>query len=121
MTGKRLETIEEPLKDYPNLSMVAGGLFLSPSSHYVVVWHEPALPGHHITGRWIANKWVTVWDLQTRKQIARWGKPAYETICAAFTQDEKQILFGSGGIRISSIERQENDSRLVFGAYRSCI
>jgi len=106
-TGKKLETIEEPLKDYPQLRMSVRGTVLSPSGRYVVVWQELAPPGHHTWGRFIANKWVTVWDLQTRKQIARWSKPEYETICAAFTQDEKHILFGSSGIRIWSVERQE--------------
>jgi hypothetical protein len=106
-TGKRLETIDEPLRDYPQLRMSVRGTVLSPSGRYLVVWQELAPPGHHTMGKYIANKWVTVWDLQTRKEIARWSKPEYETICATFTQDEKHILFGSGAIRIWSVERQE--------------
>jgi WD40 repeat protein len=108
-TGKRLETIGEPLKDYPLLSMSIRGSVLSPSGRYFVVWQETAPPGHHKWGKFIANKWVTVWDLQTRKQIARWKKPEYETYCAVFAKDEKNILFGSGTghVRTWSVERQE--------------
>jgi WD40 repeat protein len=108
-TGKRLETFGEPLKDYPLLSMSVRGSVLSPSGRYFVVWQELAPPGHHIWQRFIANKWVTVWDLQTRQQIARWKKPEYANESAAFTQDEKNILFGSGEghVRIWSVEREE--------------
>jgi len=108
-TGKRLETIGEPLKDYPLLSMSVRGSVLSPSGRYFVVWQELAPPGHHTWGRFIANKWVTVWDLQTRQEIARWKKPDYENECAVFTCDEKNILFGSalGYIRTWSVEKQE--------------
>jgi len=108
-TGKKLEAIGEPLKDYPLLHMSIRGSVLSPSGRYIVIWQELAPPGHHVWGRWIANKWVTVWDLQTRKQVARWRKPEYENECAAFTRDEKHILFGSvkGHIRIWSVEKQE--------------
>ena len=110
-TGKRLETIAEPLKDYPLLSDSVRGSILSPSGKYIVIWQEPA-PSGHLLGRWIANKWVTVWDLQTRKQVARWRKPEYVNFCAAFTRDENHILFGSGidsggHIRIWSVEKQE--------------
>lgn len=108
-TGKKLEIIEEPLKDYPIIGMSIRGSVLSPSGRYFVVWQEKPLPGHHLLGRLIANKWVTVWDLQTRKQIARWKKPEYENICAVFTKDENNILFGSeeGHIRMWSVEKQE--------------
>lgn len=109
--GKKLEAIGEPLKDYPLLSDSVRGSVLSPSGRYIVIWQEPA-PSGHLLGRWIANKWVTVWDLQTRKQVARWRKPEYVNFCAAFTRDEKHILFGSGidsrgHIRMWSVERQE--------------
>jgi len=85
------------------------GSVLSPSGRYIVVWQEKPPPGHHILGRLIANQWVTMWDLQTKKQVARWRKPEYENICAAFTKDEKNILFGSseGHIRMWSVEKQE--------------
>jgi hypothetical protein len=107
-TGKRLEIISEPLKDYPLLSMSVRGSVLSPSGRYFVVWQELAPPGHHTWGRFIANKWVAVWDLDTRKEIARWKKPEYENECAVFSLDEKNILFGSGGyVRTWSIEKQE--------------
>jgi len=108
-TGRKLETIEDPLKDYPLLSMSIRGSVLSPSGRYIVIWQELAPPGHHVWGKWIANKWVTVWDLQTRKEIAKWRKPEYENHCATFTQNEKHILFGSGGghVRIWSVEKQE--------------
>lgn len=108
-TGQKLEVIEEPLKDYPIIGMSVRGSVLSPSGRYFVVWQEKPPPGHHILGKLIANKWVTVWDLLTRKQIARWKKPEYENICAAFTKDEKNILFGSseGHIRMWSVEKQE--------------
>lgn len=108
-TGKRLEIMREPLRDYPLLHMSVRGSVLSPSGRYFVVWQELAPPGHHKWGKFIANKSVTVWDLQTRRQIAGWKKPEYETYCAVFTKDEKSILFGSGigHIRTWSVERQE--------------
>jgi WD40 repeat protein len=114
-TGRKLEVIDEPLRDYPLLSMSVRGTVLSPSGRYVVVWQELAPPGHHVTGKWIANRSVTVWDLQVRKQIAKWSKPEYETLCAAFTQDEKHILFGSSRITIWSVEKQEMIRDLHLG------
>lgn len=106
--GEELEVIGEPLKDYPIIGMSVRGSVLSPSGRYFVVWQEKPPPGHHILGRLIANQWVAVWDLQTRKQIARWGKPQYVNSCAVFTKDEKNILFGSGGhIRVWSVEKRD--------------
>ena len=66
-TGQKLEVIEEPLKDYPIIGMSIRGSVLSPSGRYLVVWQEKPPPGHHILGKLIANKWVTVWDLQKSK------------------------------------------------------
>ena len=107
-TGAKLDAIDEPLKDYPELSLSIRGSVLSPSGRYIVVWQEKPLPGHVFLGRLMANKWVTVWDLQTKKQVARWRKPKYENFCAIFTHDEKSILFGSRGhIQIWSVEEQK--------------
>jgi WD40 repeat protein len=112
MTGQTLEVISEPLKDYPIIGLSVRGSVLSPSGRYIVVWQEKPPPGHHILGRLIANKRVTVWDLQSRKQLASWRKPEYVNFCAVFTKDEKNILFGSGidsggHIRVWSVEKKE--------------
>lgn len=106
-TGKQLEIIGGPLKEYPPLDLSLQGIFLSSSGRYCVAWQEKPLPGHALLRRLFVSRWVTVWDLQTRKQIARWRRPKYKNFCAAFTQDEKHILFGSiGHIQIWSVEKQ---------------
>ena len=107
-TGRKLDIIDEPLKDYPELPLSIRGSFVSPSGRYIVVWQEKPLPGHALLARLMANKWVTVWDLQTKKRVARWKKPKYENFCATFTQDEQNILFGSRGhIDIWSVKEQK--------------
>jgi WD40 repeat protein len=118
--GNEIERIAEPLKDYPVLRLAFVGYALSPSCRYFVIWQEKPPPGHSIPARWFVSKWITMWDLETRRQIARWEKPRYESHAAAFTEDEKNVLFGTGGhIDIWSVERQKKIRELLVSDFGS--
>lgn len=109
-SGEELERFSEPLKGYSGVGLTINGRVLSPTGRYLVVWQEkPLMPDHNIIGGLLINRWVTVWDLENRRQIARWRKPGYKNCSATFSPDEKNILFGStdGYIRTWSIENRE--------------
>jgi WD40 repeat protein len=101
---------EKPLNDYPNYYYVPKRVFLSPSGRYLVVWQE--FPVGTEGRRWthgVVNKWVTFWDIEKKNIVGRWQKPEQGLWSAAFTHEDKEILFGSkdGYIWVWSVREQK--------------
>jgi len=99
-TGNTDEIQFNPLKGYILFKEFSTGVKLSPSGQYLVAWQREPL-FHEKLIKLFMNKKVTVWDIKENKLVAQWKKPKKNLCSAAFTPDERYILFGSLGGYIS--------------------
>jgi WD40 repeat protein len=108
-TGETVNEKRGLLKDYPLVGHALRPYYISPSGRYFVIWQEKPISWHNVIGGLFINRWVTVWDLDAGEVIARWRKPKYRNIFAAFSPDEKTVVMGSEGgyLRVWAIESQK--------------
>jgi hypothetical protein len=102
-TGQKVWEHKGLLRDYPVWRKALRTSFVSPSGRLLVIWQEKPWEGRASEA---INKYVTVWDLTTGKEIARWEKPKYECRIATFSPDEENVIFGckDGYVREWSIK-----------------
>lgn len=81
---------------------------VSPSARYAAFFQGNL---EHDEGWWSSkNIWVVVWDIETKKIIAKQGKiqEKYKNCSAVFTRDDNNLVFGSmdGYVRVWSLKEQ---------------
>lgn len=114
-TGQKLKDWKGLLKDYTLWKYAVRTSYVSPSCRLLVIWQERPWEGIALGG---VNKYVTVWDLETGKEVARWEKPKYECQIATFSPDEQSVVFGckDGHVREWSIKTRSLTRELRISA-----
>lgn len=97
-TGQLLHKQQEPLSDYPILLRTEKGVALSRTGHYLATWHGYTSDAHDLFGlnRLRKNPSATVWDLEENRMVFTYRYEQGRDIrCAAFSPDDREVLFGS--------------------------
>ncbi|MDO8282838.1 MAG: WD40 repeat domain-containing protein [Thermodesulfovibrionia bacterium] len=111
ISGEIIERQKKPLSDYPFWWGAPRGNVLSINGRYLMVWQELSRWEEHRYWwqKLLINKWVTVWDIKEKKEIAKWEKPENELCSTSFSSDEKNIYIGfaNGYVSKWSISEQK--------------
>lgn len=108
-TGKTLERQTEPFDGYIASYDSPIRSAISPNGRYIGIWQETSKARAESWWRRNGSKWATIWDSDKNTMTGRWESHQTGACSAAFTPDEKHILFASmdGYVRVWSIATQK--------------
>ncbi len=118
-SGKTLRRQTELFDDYVASYDSPIRSALSPNGRFIAIWQETSKARAESWWRRNGSKWVTIWDIDKNKMIGRWESHRAGACSAAFTPDEKYVIFASsdGYVRVWSISTLQ--MTMEWRAYRS--